>query len=134
MGTKLVIFGDRFKIKNFQRSVNNKFADTLLEITTITAPYYASVMLAFDNLPANCPLLRLLVDAHCAGWSEELDTPEEKALWEKLPREFLRRVIVRFSEVRMGRASHKVIPADYYLEECEDRVAGPEESVAKKDG
>ncbi|CAO2658845.1 Nn.00g065680.m01.CDS01 [Neocucurbitaria sp. VM-36] len=97
---KVCVFGDRFQARDFQHAVQTNLVD--LTMTSSTPFYYSAINYAFEHLPSNNPILRLLVDTQCCFWTSKSDTKHEGELGlrDQLSHSFLVRVMVRFSEIR----------------------------------
>ncbi|KAF2656850.1 hypothetical protein K491DRAFT_715066 [Lophiostoma macrostomum CBS 122681] len=110
---KLYIFADRFGISQLQNFANNFLAYHL--ISDGHPQWYETITHAFENIPSTRKLLRILVDVHCACWTDDHDALEdERALREMLPRDFLLRISLRYKEMLDGTASKELDAWAYY--------------------
>jgi hypothetical protein len=108
---KAYVFGDRILSPVFHRAVRNVLIHTL----TDDLAYYKAVIYAFANLSTEDPVLNLMVDKHCAVFSEELDEYDgEKQRRCQLPSEFLIRVMLRYSRVKNAGWKDELKPCDYH--------------------
>lgn len=112
---KAVAFGDRFMAPKFYRDVNNRLAKRFHK----QPPHYSTIIYAFENMPADRPLLKLLVDSHCRWWNLSMDEGAEQELQTQLPHEFLLRVMRTF-----GKDAKKTLKiCDYHEHETGEEKA-----------
>jgi len=71
---KALVLADRFLMPEFMRAVNNDLVTSRMK----HAPYYELVIIAFEQLPENCPVLKLFVDTHCLNWEPKASFPSIK--------------------------------------------------------
>jgi hypothetical protein len=112
---KVLIFADRILASLFKRSVHNRLLDDAIDAET---PCYELIIYAFANLPADSPILTLLVELHYRHFELDDDTVEngELQLRQKLPHEFLLRVVLRFARDRKERyVNDELIPCEYHV-------------------
>jgi hypothetical protein len=124
---KTCAFGDRFMVPKLFQDANNHYVDAKLNLSL-----YSIVIYAFNNLRSDTPLLKFLVDLHCAVWQRTCDDTDEdeKALQPQLPNDFLVRVMYRYSELRetkidgteLDRCSYHVHTSDEEREECRRKI------------
>jgi hypothetical protein len=107
---KALVFGDRFMAPKFYRKINNQLTDELIR----SHPSYNIVIYAFNNLPAEKQVLKVLVDTHCRFWSPAMDNNEEAALKVELPHEFLLKVMEAYAG---GARKKKLNVCDYHEHE-----------------
>jgi hypothetical protein len=72
---KALIFSERFLVAKFRRAVNNCFLGRYIGLSG--TPSFAAVILAYESLPPNFPILQMLVDKHCMSWKKAKDGPKE---------------------------------------------------------
>jgi hypothetical protein len=104
------IFADKYLVPDMQKFV----MDVAVSYSSTRVPWYAEVTLAFNNLPANSPLLQLLVDMQCEQFNlEDADKEEPPDAISNLPPEFLYRVLMRTQELQ-DVPVHAVGPREQY--------------------
>ncbi|KAI8934201.1 hypothetical protein NX059_008950 [Plenodomus lindquistii] len=73
-------------------------------------PWYEGVVFAFNHLPSDHPVLRLVVDFHCRYW----EAGDKEEAIQALPTMFLSRVINQLApRARSGKAYEPLVLADY---------------------
>lgn len=90
------VVADRLGAQDFLIAVNNWIVSYHMN----WAPWYETVIFAFDNIPAERRILTMLVDSHCR-YSEEADDVTfdgKQGLRTQLPHEFLFRVMKRYRQ------------------------------------
>jgi hypothetical protein len=105
------VLGDRLFIDRFRRLVNNRFTDSQGTDYFAEPARFETFTYAFNNIPADRPMLQFMVDDHCDIWPELKDdygdgNPEQKAIltsFNELPKAFLIRAMRRMSDFRYGR-------------------------------
>jgi len=109
---KACALGDRLTAPVFRDSVQRVFVRRY----TSQAPFYRGVIFAFANFPHDHVLLTMLVDTHCQEYATEDDTllDGELAHRSQLPKEFLLRVMLRYSDLRKGKVNDELKPCDYH--------------------
>jgi hypothetical protein len=97
---KVCGFGDRFQATEFLHLSESALVD--LFILHDQPPYYDVTIYAFNHLPANSPVLQILIDTHCAHWNSKSDTEcnGELQLRSVLPSSFWIGVSLRFMRLR----------------------------------
>jgi hypothetical protein len=75
---------------------------------------YTFITYAFDNLTAEKPLLKVLVDAHCRIWKLEMDDDAEVALKAKLSHDVLLKVMEAYAGGAKNKRMHS---CDYHEHE-----------------
>jgi hypothetical protein len=126
---KACALGDRLVAVNFRNTADLLFISNFIGCGY--PPCYNAIIFAFANLPLEHNLLTFLVDTHCQNHRIELDTDEngEKELRSQLPKEFLLRAMLRYSELKSKDGAGDLIPCDYHghsskeeRETCEKKV------------
>jgi hypothetical protein len=84
-------------------------------------PVYETIIYAFDMLPAEGPILILLVNAHCSSFKATFDTSDngELARRARVPHSFLLRAMLRYSEIACLEKS-RMVPCDYHGHESDE--------------
>jgi len=123
---KVYVIADRLGARDLLHAINNKFVDDEIE----SAPYYNSIIYAFDNIPSGRRILNLLVDSHCAN-SEEADDAEFQGgqeLHSQLPHDFLLQVMHRYRQKCEDREwDEDLVACDYH-----EHASGEERKECKK--
>lgn len=88
---KVLVFGDRFSSPKFYRHVNTYLVDWLCALKC--PPPYPTVIYAFEHLPSEKSILQLLAELQYLHWRPYMDTDEAQKLYDRLPQEFLLRVM-----------------------------------------
>ncbi|KAL1797231.1 hypothetical protein ACET3X_003837 [Alternaria dauci] len=112
---KACAFGHRFLIKDFERITHNRYVKYFMHCT-----WYTHVIYAYNNLPAQSLLLKLMVEKQCINWSSDFDNKRNKEEERRhdLPKEFLIQVMVRFAERRDNIKNPEELRAeDFYMKE-----------------
>ncbi|KAF2999495.1 hypothetical protein E8E13_008797 [Curvularia kusanoi] len=118
---RCIIFADAYIATRFGHACERKLVNRLVHLP---APFFETIILAFENLPPESDTLKLLVDSHAHGWCEELDSPEQKELRAQLPHAFLDRVMTRYSELLKGlKANTTMHECDYHHHDTADERA-----------
>lgn len=94
---KACIFANRFLIADFERIVHNLLIDHMVDFGCST---YEHFIFAYENLPEDSLVLKLMVEMQCLRWELDFDGDEEKQRRLDLPKEFLVQVMVRLVELR----------------------------------
>lgn len=92
------MFGERFLAPDFARACQYRIIDWF---TTVRgSPLYESVIYAYQNLPSDSLVLKVLVDAHCQYFEPEMDNYDDGALRrrEQLPQKFLLSCVLKYAE------------------------------------
>lgn len=97
---KAYVFGDRFLVPEFRRAVNNSFVGH--KLYQQASKLYSLAIYAFENIPADRPILQFLVDKHCFEWVADLDTKYDLEYYQKLPHNFLVRVMRRYNSLYLN--------------------------------
>lgn len=94
-------------------------------------PSHAAIIFAVDNLPAESPVLRLLVDVFCRSWDAATSVQDEIP-FEALPSSFLRQAILKYSSTVSG--VRVLVKAEDYQEivESKGEVVGRGSSKRKQ--
>ncbi|KAH9881261.1 hypothetical protein J1614_001757 [Plenodomus biglobosus] len=110
---KASIFGDCILAPTFRQAILDDLVSYM--ISPVVTPYYTAVILAFKNLPAGDPTLRLFIDAHCASYRPDFDTVDygELQLQGCMPNAFLIGVMVKYAE-NMGQLKIDMDECDYH--------------------
>ncbi|KAJ4361299.1 hypothetical protein N0V95_002001 [Ascochyta clinopodiicola] len=125
--TKAYVFGGRFQSPAFQKAVYKTILDELDDL-----PFYEAVTWAFANLPAEDPLLQLMVDANCHSFSKESDSPQEVEDRKQLPHEFLVRVMLRYGDLVSKHDREPLDAANYQLRDEKDEDKQPSLMMAAR--
>lgn len=106
---KSYVVADRLGAGKLVKAINNHFIDSY----KFQAPWYKTVIYAFDHIPSERPILWFLIDTHCVYWNEDYDKKHhgEEALQDELPHEFLLSVMKRM------RSLHVLLPKGASLDE-----------------
>jgi hypothetical protein len=94
--TKLYVFADRILAPILKESM----IDCAHEVFSSTSPGASTVAWAFDNLPSSDPFLGLLVDSQANQWNPIKDKKKRQDIIDRLPKEYLYRVLERIHEPR----------------------------------
>jgi hypothetical protein len=115
-----LVVADQLVAPVFQQVVNNGFADWMAPCDYWRF-HYKNIIFAYANLPESCPVLRLIVDAHCVGWGLENELADETDLQDELPPKFLFDVMRRMAEFRDSYGFEDDLnPGDYHIHSTED--------------
>lgn len=87
-------------------------------------PFFEPISLAFDSVPEDDVLLRLLVDVHCRGYDPDHDDSRELTDRECLPYSFLLQVMMRFSRTCRCIYKKQLDADDYQLSNRDVRDLG----------
>lgn len=97
---RVYIFADKYAIPQLRRAIISDLTERL------KPPPYRKVTHAYENLPADSGLIRLVVDVYLKKFYESTDDAEEILARNKLPKEFLIEMFVGFAKlVESGRDS-----------------------------
>ncbi|KAF1955468.1 hypothetical protein CC80DRAFT_415410, partial [Byssothecium circinans] len=88
---KAYALGDRIMAPVFRRAVNSQFITNCEDRLLHTCSVYEVAIWAFNNIPADRPILQFLADFHCKRWYPGGDRVEEARLYDELPPSFLLR-------------------------------------------
>ena len=112
--TKAYCFADRLQCAKFKHAVHARFVrEITLGSNSLCFPV---INYAFANLPSEDILLKLFVDTHCRWYVAGLDVCEEITDLDRLPKDFLIRVMHRYSYVIAEKITHKKLKGgDYQL-------------------
>ena len=114
---KSIMFGDRIQALSFKKAAHNALVDTIKE----GLPRYRVISCAFENLPSDSRILDLFVDAYCCLWEPHFDDEKELEDVPQLPIEFLRRVMVKYSEMlRAAKVYREPLYCSYHDHASED--------------
>lgn len=117
---KAYIFADRFFFPEFRRAANNNFVDLIQSNVVGAHDMLDLAKEAFANIPSNRPILQLIVDDHCAWWSQCCDNNTD--LWMELPPAFLVRAMRRLQEkFHREKIDQKEKGGRCYLEHASDK-------------
>jgi hypothetical protein len=105
-------FASRILAPGFCKEIEHGIVSCL--IMGSSTLHYSTIILAFEKLPPGSPILRLIVDAHCAKFNEEQDTPTELQQRDRLPHKLLVNVMLRYSKIIKDRSRYKLIACDYH--------------------
>ncbi|KAH6858575.1 hypothetical protein AA0119_g8052 [Alternaria tenuissima] len=94
---KACIFANRFLVADFERITHNLIIDHFLKCQ---CAWYKHIIFAYENLPEDSLVLKLMVELQCLYWSMDDDDEKEKRSRPDLPKEFLIQVMGRFAELR----------------------------------
>ncbi|KAF2035346.1 hypothetical protein EK21DRAFT_54309, partial [Setomelanomma holmii] len=105
---------DRIVSPAFDRAFRSKIVTC--SVNSSKPPAYATIISAFDILPPQDPILRLLVDSHCHRYKEadDLEDEEELELRDQLPHEFLVRTMIRYSRIGSTLFLRQLKASDYH--------------------
>lgn len=94
---KTYVLADRLGSNQFLKAVNNYIIDGDIG----EAPWYDCVIYAFENIPADRPILKMMVDSHCAdSFTEDDEIESERRLLAELPHTFLIRIMQCYRQMR----------------------------------
>ncbi|KAF9693882.1 hypothetical protein EKO04_008148 [Ascochyta lentis] len=110
---KAYVLGNRLSSPQFKQAVYKIYLDELGGSDTL--PCYHAVTYAFANLPADDLLLQLMVDSHCHNFCKGFDGSADAEDRKQLPREFLVRVMLRYSDLVAKHDQEPLDAADYVL-------------------
>jgi hypothetical protein len=114
------IFADRFMVTNFRRAMNNTLVDYLENVNRLHTVFI--IPEAYANIPADRPILELLVDIYCQ-W--DLSGPRRRLeRIHQLPHAFLVRAFRRMNEI------HFYGGKTYSNSRCYQEHASKEEKTA----
>lgn len=94
------IFGDRFLAARFRKAINAAIVDDIKSCVLNAYKFMRLIRNAYDNVPASCPIIQLLVDQFCDNWEERDD--DEDSLVNALPDKFLSRAFRRFMQLKQA--------------------------------
>ncbi|CAN9298872.1 unnamed protein product [Alternaria alternata] len=94
---KAYVFANRFLIADFERIVHNLLIDHMVDFG---CSMYEHIIFAYENLPEDSLVLKLMVEMQCLRWELDFDGDEEKQRRLDLPKAFLVQVMVRLVELR----------------------------------
>ncbi|KAF9738438.1 hypothetical protein PMIN07_005209 [Paraphaeosphaeria minitans] len=113
-----ICLAKRLIAPQLERVLHNEYVDFELEYRQPVGPAYTSVICAYDNLPKDHPLLRLLVDLQSYFWCNTMDTEENGnlQLFQALPNEYTRCVMTKMAQIRDRRDTKvHLCPCDYHI-------------------
>jgi len=95
------LFGDRFLIPTFRRTINEAFVGMIATDDMADLPNVNDLVVwAFENIPSDRPLLQLLVNQFCDGWEDLPVRAAEMEALKTLPGSFLARVVTRYNQLK----------------------------------
>ncbi|KAI4616874.1 hypothetical protein J4E83_006456 [Alternaria metachromatica] len=114
---KACAFGNRFLATDFERVSHNHFVDHSARFACGVA--YKDIIFAYENLPDDSLLLKMLVEVQSRLWDASGDDEKEEQMRISLPKEFLIQVMIRQAELRVWseKDEWKMKPGDFYMQE-----------------
>jgi hypothetical protein len=108
------VLGDRIIARVFQKAVYRHLVFKLVNRNHDL--WFDAIVLAFNNLPSEDPILTLFVHAHCRSYQTRCDTKLNGELGRRvsLPHDFLLRVMLRYNDILGKRLERQLKPCDYH--------------------
>jgi hypothetical protein len=131
-------FGDRILAPRFRRAMSKAIADDLVHSELYIDQTRDLIDCAFDSVPADRPILQLIVDTFCATWEEKGSDADTLS---SFPKKFMMRVMRRYSELCVSwpddEENEKKVVRCYYehasVEEKEEKACPHQHMVYNKE-
>jgi hypothetical protein len=141
---RLVVFAVSFKLHEFHHAVKNAFHDITNEVYNLSN---ATVVYAFDKLPPDHDLLRVIVESRCRGGIIDRISgkhlPQEGVTNDQLPHDFLVRAFEFYGDevdrlqmplMSDPNANTEIEAHNPYFEEGHPQGADPQEYLGQAGG